>query len=45
MPRAAIANSISWTVRNSLKGQTDAVVERAILQARQEADSLYMLIV
>jgi hypothetical protein len=45
LPREAIANSISRTVRNSLKGQTDAVVERAILQARQEADSLYMLIV
>jgi hypothetical protein len=44
-PRAAIANSIARTVRNSLKDQPDTVVERAILQARQEADLLYMLVI
>lgn len=44
-PRGAIANSIATIVRNSLKGEPDVVVERAILQARQEADGLYMIVV
>jgi len=43
--RGAIANEVLRTVRNSLKGQPDPLVERAILQARRQADSLYLLVV
>lgn len=44
-PRGAIASSISRAVRSILKAQPETVVERAVRQARQEADSLYMLVV
>lgn len=44
-PRSAIASSITRIVRAGLKGETDTVVERGILQARREADWLYMLVV
>jgi hypothetical protein len=44
-PREFVANAISRIVRNSLKGQPDTVVEAAILQARREADSLYILVI
>jgi hypothetical protein len=33
-----VANAVYDTVRNSMKGQTELLVERAILQARREAD-------
>jgi hypothetical protein len=36
--RGAVANAVYDTVRNSMKGQPESLVERAILQARQEAD-------
>jgi hypothetical protein len=42
--RGAIANEVLRTVRNSLKGQPEPLQERAILQARREADSLYLLV-
>ncbi|HLM81432.1 MAG TPA: hypothetical protein VK302_12480 [Terriglobales bacterium] len=32
------------TVRNSMKGQPEPLIERAILQARQEADLLYQFV-
>ena len=35
-PRSAIARSIARIVRAGLKGETDTVVERGILQARRE---------
>ena len=44
-PRAQVANAVLLTVRNSMKGQSDLVIERAVLQARQEADLLYNLVV
>jgi hypothetical protein len=44
-PRATIANSIRKTVMHTMKGESDAVVERAIVQARQEADVLYNLVI
>ena len=44
-PRAEVANAVLLTVRNSMKGQSDLVIERAVLQARQEADLLYNLVV
>jgi hypothetical protein len=44
-PRAGLANSIARIVREGLKGQLETVVERAILQAHQEADWLYMIVV
>jgi hypothetical protein len=40
----AIANSVATAVRSSFKGQPEAVVERAIRQARKEADLLYHLV-
>ena len=43
--RSAIANSILHTVTSSLKGQPEEVIEQAVLQARQEADLLYLLVV
>ncbi|MBZ5547400.1 MAG: hypothetical protein LAO22_05430 [Acidobacteriia bacterium] len=43
--RSAVANAVYDAVRNSMKGQPDPLVERAILQARREADSLYLLVV
>jgi len=44
-PRSVIANSILKTVTNALKGESDVVVERAILQGRQEADVLFNLVI
>jgi hypothetical protein len=44
-PRSAIANSIARIVTNALKGHTETVLEKAILQAGQEADLLYNIIV
>jgi hypothetical protein len=44
-PRVVIADSISRGIRSSLKGQSGALVERAIRQAHREADLLYMLLV
>jgi hypothetical protein len=43
--RGAIANEVLHSVRNAMKGQPELLVERAILQARREADSLYLLVV
>jgi hypothetical protein len=42
--RGMVANAVYDTVRNSMKGQPDPLVERVILQARREADSLYLLV-
>jgi len=44
-PREAIAKSVIRVVREALKNEPATVVERAILQARREADWLYMIIV
>jgi hypothetical protein len=44
-PREAVANSVLAAVRSGMKGQPDLLVERAVLQARREADSLYNFIV
>jgi hypothetical protein len=43
--RIAVANAVYDTVRNSMKGQPDPLVERAIRQAQQEADLLYLLVI
>jgi len=43
--RGTIANAVYHTVRNSMKGQPEPLVERAIPQAHQEADLLYLLVV
>ena len=43
--RGAIANEVFFSVRNAMKGQPDPLVERAVLQARREADLLYNLVV
>jgi hypothetical protein len=45
LPRSGIANSVERNVRDSLKGQSEEMIERAVLQARQEADLLYNLVV
>lgn len=44
-PRSRIANSVAGIVRTDLKGQSEDMIERAILQARQQADFLYMIVV
>jgi hypothetical protein len=44
-PRCRIANSVAGIVRTELKGQSEDLIERAILQARKEADFLYMMVV
>jgi hypothetical protein len=41
--RGAVANAVYHNVRNSMRGQDDSLIERAVLQARQEADLLYIL--
>jgi hypothetical protein len=41
--RETVANTVYHTVQNSMKGQPEPLVERAILQARREADLLYHL--
>ncbi len=43
--RSAVANAVFRTVTESMKGQPEPLVERAILQARREADLLYLLVV
>ncbi len=43
--RGMVANTVCHTVRSSMKGQPEPLVERAILQARQEADLLYQFVV
>lgn len=44
LPRSAIANSVGRNVRDSLKDKSEEMIERAVLQARQEADLLYILV-
>ena len=44
-PRSVIANSVLKTITHSMKGESDAVVERAVLQGRQEADVLFNLVI
>jgi hypothetical protein len=44
-PRSAIANSVGRNVRDSLKDKPEEMIERAVLQARQEADLLYNLVI
>jgi hypothetical protein len=43
--RGAIANTVLHIVQTSMKGQPESLIEQAILQARREADLLYLLIV
>ena len=43
--RGAVANAVYRNVQTSLKGQDETVIERATVQARQEADMLYSLVV
>jgi hypothetical protein len=43
--RGVIANEVFCSVRNAMKGQLELQVERAVLQARREADVLFNLIV
>jgi hypothetical protein len=43
--RGTVANAVYETVRNSMKGQPEPLIGRAVLQARQEADLLYQLVV
>src|SRR5260370_26770215 len=44
-PREKVANTVYQTVRDSMKGQPEELIERAINQACQEADLLYLLVV
>lgn len=44
-PREGIANLVARIVREGLKGEPESLVERAVVQARQEADWLYMIVV
>jgi hypothetical protein len=44
-PREAVANAVADVVRNNMKGQPEILIERAVLQARQQADVLFNLIV
>jgi hypothetical protein len=39
--RGMVADAVYETVRNSMKGHPELLIERAILQARREADLLY----
>jgi hypothetical protein len=43
--RGAIANAMLRTVKDSMKGQPEPLIERAILQAGREPDLLYQLVV
>ena len=43
--RGVIANEVFCSVRNAMKGQPELQVERAVFQARREADLLYNLVV
>jgi len=42
--RGVIANAIDEAVRNSMQGQDESLIEQAVVQGRQEADLLYMLV-
>jgi len=44
-PRRAIATRVIDVIRPSMKGEPKPVIQDAIMQARREADFLYMLIV
>ena len=44
-PRCRIANSVAGIVRTELKGRSDDMIERAIVQAQKDADFLYMIVV
>jgi len=44
-PRRRIADSVAGIMRTELKGQSEDLIERAILQAQKEADFLYMIVV
>ena len=44
-PRAAVANAVNSAIRKSMKGHPEPVVEKAIQQARKQADLLLMIIV
>jgi hypothetical protein len=44
-PRETVANAVGKAVRNGMKGQSEAAVEQAVLQARREVDSLYQLVI
>jgi hypothetical protein len=43
--RGVIANEVLSSVRNAMKGQPELQVERAVFQARREADLLHNLVV
>jgi hypothetical protein len=43
-PRDAVAMAAGDMVRNCTKGQSEPLIKRAVLQARQEADFLYMIV-
>jgi hypothetical protein len=43
--RGAIANEVLRTVRNGMKGQPETLIERAVMQGRQDADLLFNLVV
>jgi hypothetical protein len=44
-PRSAIANVVFRNVTESMKGETEPLVDRAVLQGRRVADTLYLLVV
>jgi uncharacterized membrane protein YqgA involved in biofilm formation len=44
-PREAVSNAVLSAVQSGMKGQPELLVERAVLQARREADALYNLVV
>ena len=44
-PGESVANAVRGSVRNSMKGQPELLVEGAVLQARREADMLYNLVI
>jgi len=44
-PRESVANAVYHAIRKSMRGSPEPVIERAIQQARQQADLLYQLIV
>jgi len=44
-PRAEVASAVSHAVRTSMRGQDEALIERAILGARRDADCLFRLVV
>jgi hypothetical protein len=43
--RGTVANAVYDAVRQSMKGKPEPLVERAVLQARREADFLYQVVV